>query len=159
MAKAIISTCVLGLAAFTNAAGPAPTPMKPNELTSSNGPSTYASGGAGCWSFDYNYLGCADGTLKCSSKTLSRYSPEASPGYLIAPGGPMEVRLWGPYQGADYDLYIEQWIDGKWKVVQQSAGSSGWKESVKVNTTPNAYYRFRAFHRSGSGYYALSWKV
>jgi hypothetical protein len=183
--KSLITACVLGLASFAAAAPP--TPENPNQLGNngngngngngnkpqglpgtpppanptqlgSSGAQTFSSGGGGCWSFDYNYLGCANSGTSCSSKTVSRYSPESGPGYITGNGGTLQVRLWGPFQNSNYDLYIEQYINGQWTVIKQSAQSSEWKEQVSFTTQPGAYYRFRAYWRSGSGYYTLSWK-
>jgi uncharacterized membrane protein len=116
------------------------------------------SSGAGAWQFNYNYLGCANSTLQCSKPTTSRYSPE-SPGWVfVNEGDPLEVRLWSPFVGTLYWLIVEAFLEDSWRVVAFSTRNT-WQQKVTFRDATEGYYRFRAWHVRGAGYYVLSWKT
>ena len=151
----LLTTPDAALTTTTDLSAPLPGPgPNPDAATTMVG----ASGGAGAWSFDYDYLGCSDNSWTgCSSPVGDKYSPEDN-GYFVSTGGPVVVRLWYPMVNTNYDLYIEKWSGSQWQNFMTGDAQTSWQKRANFNTVSGERYRFRSYHRSGSGYYTMSWK-
>ena len=57
-----------------------------------------------------------------------------------------------------YDLYVEKYVNGQWQNFMTGDAQTWWQKRANFNTVSGEKFRFRAYHRSGAGYYTMSWK-
>ncbi|MER3425743.1 MAG: peptidase S8 [Thermoleophilia bacterium] len=89
------------------------------------------------------------GTLTASGQ--SAFHPSSS-GFSYA-GGTLRATLSGP-SNADFDLYLEKYASGAWRIVARSESYTS-NESITYSASSGTY-RWRVYSYSGSGSYTLT---